>query len=246
MTDVTLPAQPGRRLRGDDASARSTAGSQPQPVEPGIARPRMSNPMPIAFGLFAFALTIYGIRFVDVNATTLSAGPASEALTYAVLAAGIAQVLAGVLGVIRGQAFQGYVMATFGIWLFGLFMLFTQGAAQKAFTPDAVGWYALVLLVPVCIMAVPEFVERNVPVAIAFVAIIVLLLLLGLGYHDLYGDLTSAVATKRPPAVSGVVDMLKISAYCAFVAAAAIWYVMARDLYRIMGIVGTVPPYVAR
>ncbi len=54
------------------------------------------------------------------------------------------------------------------------------------------------------------------------------------------------MATKRLPAVFGVVSMLKVSAWCAWVAAAAIWYVMARDLYRIMGIAGTVPAYQAQ
>jgi succinate-acetate transporter protein len=243
MTDVALPAHE-RQWESPTTGATGAGGGTH--ADPTLTRPRMSNPMPMAFGLFAFALTIYGVRFVDVSATTLSAGPASEALIYAVLAAAIAQILAGVLGVIRGQAFQGYVMATFGIWLFGLYMLFTHGASQKDFTPDAVGWYALVLLVPVAIMAVPEFIQRNVPVAVAFVAIIVLLALLGLGYHDLNGDLTSAAAAKRAPDVSGVVSMLKVSAWCAWVAAAAIWFVMARDLYRIMGITGTVPAYQAQ
>jgi succinate-acetate transporter protein len=243
VTDMMLRADERQRSSPAAGSAGDRGGVQPDAI---LTRPRMSNPMPIAFGLFAFALTIYGVRFVDVSATTLRAGPASEALIAAALAAAIAQIVAGVLGVIRGQAFQGYVMATFGIWLLGLYMLFTHGAGQKDFTPDAVGWYALVLLVPVAIMAVPEFVQRNVPVSIAFVAIIGLLALLGLGYHDLNGDLTTAVAAKRPPAVSGVVSMLKVSAWCAWVAAAAIWYVMARDLYRIMGIAGSVPAYQAQ
>jgi hypothetical protein len=243
MTDVVMPAH--ERQWSSPAMGTTEAGGGADP-HAALTRPRMSNPMPIAFGLFAFALTIYGVRFVNVSAATLSAGPASEALIYSVLAAAIAQVLAGILGVIRGQAAQGYVMSTFGIWLFGLYMLFTHGASQKDFTPDAVGWYALVLLVPVAIMAVPEFVHRNIPVATAFLAIIVLLALLGLGFHDLNGDLTRAVAAKRPPDVSGVVNMLKVSAWCAWVAAAAIWYVMARDVYRITGIAGTVPAYEAR
>jgi hypothetical protein len=159
------------------------------PLEPQLEPPRMSNPMPIAFALFAFALSIFGVRFVDVSAATLNAGPASEALIYALLVAAIAETIAGVLGVIRGQAFQGYVTATFGIWLIGLYLLLTTGVSQKAFTPDAVAWYVLVLLVPVCILAVPEFVHRHIPVAIAFAGLIVMLLLLGLAFHDLNGAL---------------------------------------------------------
>jgi succinate-acetate transporter protein len=212
-----------------------------------IARPRMSNPMPVAFGLFAFALCMYAVRFIDVGPTTIVANSKSDAFVYALLVAGIAETVCGVLAIIRGQAYQGSVASTFGIWLIGFFLLLTVGVKDKAFTPDAVGWYALILIVPVAIFAVPEFVHRNVPLMIAFTTIIVLLLLLGLGFHDLNNDLVNAAVTKRPPSLSGVADMLKISAWMGLIAAAAIWYLMARDLYRITGIFGmSPPPYQAR
>lgn len=212
-----------------------------------IPKPRMSNPMPVAFGLFGFALFIYGARFAGINPTTIASNSKSDAFVYALLVGGLAETLCGVLGIIRGQAYQGYVTSTFGIWLIGFFLLLTAGAKDKTFTPDAIGWYALVLIVPVVIFAIPEFVRRDVPFMIAFTTITILLLLLGLGFHDLNHDLVNAAATKTPPDLSGVADMLKWSAYMAFIAAIAIWYVMARDLYRIMGLFDMEPPpYKAR
>lgn len=213
--------------------------------EPLIPRPRMSNPMPVAFALLAFALAIYGVRYVNVNPATLNAGPTSEAVIYAFLVAAIALITAGVLALIRGQAFDGYLATMFGVGLLGLYLLLTRGAVQKDFTPDAVGWYALVLLVPVVIMAVPQAVKRNVPQTTVIAAIAVVLLFLGLAYHHLNGELTDALLARKPPDVSGVITMLKVSAYAAFVAAAALWYLLARDVYRASGILGTVPPYQA-
>ena len=202
--------------------------------------------MPVAFALFAFALAIYGIRYVNVDASTVSASGTSAALVYAILVSGIAELVAGVLGLIRGQAFLGYVTSVFGIWLLGLYCLFTAGAARKDFTPDAVGWYVLVLLVPVIILAVPDVRERNYPAVIAYVAITGLLVTLGSGFLQLNHALDAAVAHKALPQLGSTVNLLKTSAYFAFTAAAAVWYIMARDVYRITGVSRTPHPYNAR
>jgi len=138
----------------------------------------MADPTPVAFALFAFALAVYGVRFVNVSAFTVAAAPTTIALDYAILVAAIAETLVGVLAVIRGLAYRGYVTTIFGIWLLGFYLLITSGAANKAFTPDALAWYVLVLVVPVALLAVPSIVHRNIPFIIAFVAILVLLLLL--------------------------------------------------------------------
>ena len=50
------------------------------------------------------------------------------------------------LAVIRGLAYRGYVTTIFGIWLLGFYLLITSGAANEAFTPDALAWYVLVLV----------------------------------------------------------------------------------------------------
>jgi succinate-acetate transporter protein len=196
----------------------------------------MGDPMPVAYGLFAFALAVYGIRFASVSAGTLSAGPTTVALNYAVLIAGIAETLAGILAVIKGNAYPGYVTSVFGIWLIGFYLLITSGAASKEFTPDALAWYVLVLVVPVAIMAVPAVIHREIAFTIAFVALIVLLLLLGLGYHAVQDAVATATATHRPPSLSTAVDLVKASSWFGFIAAVAIWWVFAREVYQATGL----------
>jgi hypothetical protein len=196
----------------------------------------MTDPTPVAFALFAFALAVYFIRYQDVNASTLAAGPITEGLNYAVLVAGIAEVLAGILGIIRGIGYPAYVTTTFGIWLLGFYLLITSGAASKEFTPDAIAWYSLVLIVPVAILAVPAFVHRNIPFTIAFVALLVLLLFLGLGYHSLEDQLNAAAATKSAPDLATAVDQLKVSAWAGLVAAVAIWVVFAQAVFQATGV----------
>jgi succinate-acetate transporter protein len=197
----------------------------------------MADPMPIAFALFAFALAVYFIRFQDVNAGTLAAGSITEALNYALLVAGIAEVLGGVLGMIRGIGYPAYVTTTFGIWLIGFYLLVTSGAANKEFTPDALAWYSLILIVPVAILAVPAFAQRNILFMIAFLALIGLLLFLGLGYHSLYNQIVAATANKTAPNLGTAVDMLKVSAWCGLAAAIAIWAVFAKEVYQITGLI---------
>jgi succinate-acetate transporter protein len=206
----------------------------PDELEP--ARPMMADPMPVSFALFALALAFYGVRFVGVDAATIASGPASEGLKYAVLIAGIGQTLAGVLGIIRGLTYPAYVSTTFGIWLLGFFLLVTSGAATKEFTPDALAWYVLVLVVPVAIMSVPAIAHRNVPFIIAFAGLLGLLLLLGLGYHHVYDTVVAAKHAHTAPDLSSAVRMLKASAWCAFAAAAAIWWVFASEVYRHTGV----------
>jgi hypothetical protein len=196
----------------------------------------MADPMPIAFALFAFALGVYFIRFQGVNAGTLASGPTTEALNYAVLAGGIAETVGGVLGIIRGIGYPAYVTTTFGIWLLGFYLLITSGAASKEFTPDALAWYSLVLIVPVAILAVPAFVHLNIPFMIAFLALLGLLLFLGLGYHSLNDQLVTAAATKSAPHLGTAVDLLKVSAWCGLVAALAIWAVFAQEVYQLTGL----------
>jgi hypothetical protein len=210
----------------------STRANSPVPT----ATSSMADPMPIAFGMFAFALAVYGIRFVSVDAGTVAAGSTTIALNYAVLVAAIAEVLSGVLGIVRGIGYPAYVTSTLGIWLFGFYLLVTSGAANKEFTPDALAWYTLVLIIPVAILAVPSFVHRNYPLAVAFVAILALLLLLGLGYHSVYNAVAHATATKSAPNLSTAVNLLKVSAWFGFLAAIALWYVFAREIYTLTGV----------
>lgn len=213
------------------APPRTATPSKESPA--GIA---MADPMPVAYALFAFALAMYGVRFISVDAGSLVAGPTSVGLNYAVLVGGIAETVIGLFAIVRGISYPAYVTTTFGIWLLGFYLLVTSGAENRAFTPDALAWYVLVLLVPVTIMAVPAILYRNVPFIVAFAALIALLLLAGLGNHSAYHAATVAQSTHAAPDVSTAVDLLKASAWMAFVAAVALWWVFAREVYRATGV----------
>jgi GPR1/FUN34/yaaH family len=221
----------------------------------------MADPTPIAFGLFAFALVVYGVRFVAVNAATIQ-GPTSEALNYAILVAGAAELLGGILALIRGTDYAAWVTSVFGLWLIGFFFLLThvdpaashdtgivtagpggkplpssvtaalQSANVTAWHAESVAWYVLILIIPIVILAVPAFIHRNFPFMLAFLAIVVVLVLLGLGFHDVYQSLTDVTRGKAlVPDLGTAVDLLKVSAYAAFVAAAAVFWVFAREVF---------------
>jgi succinate-acetate transporter protein len=221
-------------LPASDAVAETAAS----PRGRAASAPLMADPMPMAYGLFGFALAAFGLRFMNVEAETLASNSTSIAVTYAVLVAGIAQTVAGVLGIVRGMGYPAYVTSTFGIWLLGFYLLATTGAEDEAFTPNALAWYVLLLLVPVAIMAVPAFVHRNIPFSIAFVAVIAALLFFGLGYHNLYEVATAAAKTKTTPDLSTAVSLVKASGWAAWAAAAAVWFVFAKEVYHLTGVLG--------
>lgn len=220
----------------------STAVAPPSPVATSTsassasAEPTMADPLPVALALFAFALGIYAVRFIPAHISTLQAGSATVGLNYAVLVAGIAETLAGLFGIVRGVAYPSYVTATFGIWLIGFYLLVTQGAESKEFTPNALAWYVLALVVPVAILAVPAIVHRNIPFVIAFIALIVLLLTLGIGYHEVYSQVSAAAAGGHAPSLGGATNLLKVSGWAGLIAALAIWFAMAKEVYAATGV----------
>ena len=175
-----------------------------------------ADPGAIGLSLFGFALFLYGIQFVVYAGAAPGAATSSVATIYAVLVAAAGETLAGILYILRGQGYQASILCGFGLWLFGLYLLLTLGTENKAFAPDAVGWYAIALIVPVAFMAIPSVMHRNLPLVIAFVALIGLLLFLGAGF-------LSANLAAKPP-VPPSVNELRVSGICAFVAAAALWY----------------------
>src|SRR5579859_5998606 len=141
-----------------------------------------ADPGAIGLSLFGFALFLYGVQFVVYANAAPGAATSSAATTYAVLVAAAGEVLAGVLYLLRGQGYQASILCGFGLWLLGLYLLLTLGAESRNFSPDAVGWYAIALIIPVAFMAIPSFQHRNVPFMTAFVALIGVLLFLGIGF----------------------------------------------------------------
>jgi len=177
--------------------------------------------------LFGFALFVYGVQFVVYHGAAPGAATSSVATTYAVLVAAIGEIIAGVMYIIRGQGYQASIFCSFGLWLFGLYLLLTLGEENKSFSPYAVGWYAIALVVPVAFMAIPSFQQRNAPLMLAFAALIGLLLFLGIGF--LTAD--PAATTPVPPSAS----LLRVSGIFAWIAAAPLWYLAARVVLAISG-----------
>jgi hypothetical protein len=175
-----------------------------------------ADPGAIGLSLFGFALFVYGVQFVVYANAAPGAATSSVATIYAVLVAAVGETLAGIFYILRGQGYQASILCGFGLWLLGLYLLLTLGAENKAFAPPAVGWYAIALIVPVAYMSIPSFLHRNVPLIVAFVALIGLLLFLGIGF-------LSANLAAKPP-VPPSVNELRVSGIFAFIAAAALWY----------------------
>lgn len=183
--------------------------------EPSLRSPT-ADPGGIGLSLFGFALFLYGVQFVAYAEAAPGAATSSVATTYAILVAAAGETLAGIFYILRGQGYQASILCGFGLWLLGLYLLLTLGAENKAFAPDAVGWYSIALIIPVAYMSIPSFLHRNVPLIVAFVALIGLLLFLGIGF-------LSANLAARPP-VPPSVNELRVSGAFAFLAAAALWY----------------------
>lgn len=175
-----------------------------------------ADPGAIGLSLFGFALFVYGVQFVVYANAAPGAATSSVATIYAVLVAAVGETLAGIFYILRGQGYQASILCGFGLWLLGLYLLLTLGADNKAFAPPAVGWYAIALIVPVAYMSIPSFLHRNVPLIVAFVALIGLLLFLGIGF------LSADLAAKPPVPPSA--NELRVSGIFAFIAAAALWY----------------------
>jgi hypothetical protein len=184
-----------------------------------------ADPGAIGLSLFGFALFLYGVQFVVYAGAAPGAATSAVATIYALLIAGVGETLAGVLYLLRGQGYQASVLCGFGLWLLGLYLLLTLGAENKAFSPDAVGWYAIALIIPVAFMAFPSVLHRNVAFVVAFVALIGVLLFLGIGF--LSANLTAAPPV--PPSTS----LLRISGICAWIAAVPLWYSAARIVLEV-------------
>ncbi len=196
-----------------------------------------ADPTPVGTALFAFALAVYGVRFVNVNSATIAAGSVTVGLNYAVLVAAIGESICGILAIMRGLSYKGYILSIFGIWLWGFYFLITAGVQSHVFTTNALGWYVLLLDIPAVIMAVPAVVERNIPLVIAFAGLITLQFFLGLGYHEVYNAINTATATKSPPHFSSAVTLLNVSAWAGWVASAALFWLFAVEVYEATGVI---------
>lgn len=88
------------------------------------------------------------------------------------------------------------------------------------------------MLVPVAILAIKPLRDRNIPYAIAFLAVIALLLTLGLGLHDAYSAVTDVTRGKaQTPDLGTAVDLLRATAWAAFVGAIGVLWMFVQHVY---------------
>ncbi|MDT3442177.1 MULTISPECIES: GPR1/FUN34/YaaH family transporter [unclassified Pseudofrankia] len=177
----------------------------------------MSDPAPIGLSLFGFGLLLYAVNFIWVEKSVVG-------LDYALLIGGLALVLAGIISVVGGLAYSGYVMTTFGFWAIGLYFLLTSGIQNRAFAPEAVGWYCLGMLVPVAYLAIPAIKYRMYPFVALFASLFGVLACMGMGQ----------INTDQ--------DLVKTSGWFALFASALVWSVAAYSVLVNTGVLTQAAP----
>jgi succinate-acetate transporter protein len=129
----------------------------------------------------AAALMIFGMALLWVGITEVFVEEAIGALIYGLLIGAVIQSTASILAFIRGANYLGTLLATFGIWLLGFHLLVRN---PDLGTPEARGWYALVLEVPIVLLAVPAIRERAIAIMLAFLFLFFVALFLGLNFLE--------------------------------------------------------------
>lgn len=158
-----------------------------------------------------FGLLLFGFLLVVIGSYNFVGG--EGALVFALFVAGLGELLAGLWEISRGRTHLGNVMATFGIWILGLFLLETLGGELGLATPLSLGIYFLALLGPVVLMYVPVY-ENGLDwsVHLAFVALFLLPLFTGLSF------------------LIGGQILIWLSGISAYVAAFAIWVLAYEEI----------------
>lgn len=145
-----------------------------------MSEERMSRQLgnPGVFGLATFGFALSALSFqILVNSDT------AGATLYAVLVAAIGETIAGMWAIARGNTYVAGILTTFGIWLFGFYMLLTQGEELGVLNPESEGAYVLLLIIPVVYLGIIAFRARLVVFSVAFIALIAMLFFLGFGYY---------------------------------------------------------------
>jgi succinate-acetate transporter protein len=130
-----------------------------------------------------FGLATFGFALAALSFQVLLNPEAAGATLYAILVAAIGETIAGMWAIARGNTYIAGVLTTFGIWLFGFYMLRTQGEELGLVNPASEGAYVLLLNIPVIYLAIPAFRGRMWVLSAAFAALIAMLFFLGFGYY---------------------------------------------------------------
>ena len=141
----------------------------------------LGNPAIFTLLGFGFSVGVLGVQQL------LSHPELIGAAVYAIVVGAIAEFVGGMWCFARGETYLGSIVATFGAWLIGYFMLVTQGTSLKLFYPLSGALFCLLLIPPVIMLTVPAIKMRLVGLVWAFIFLIALLLFLGLANLPLAG-----------------------------------------------------------
>lgn len=165
-----------------------------------------------------FALLLFGYSLAVLGVELLITHNAVGALVFGIFIAGVAESIGGLWEISRGETLIGTTMATFGLWLVGLFLLETMGRLLGLVSPATMGTYFLVLLVPVAILAIPPFKnDLGWEIQGAFVTLFLLVLFAGAEF------------------VVGMAILAQIAGILAWVSAFFIWTIAVEDVLEIGG-----------
>jgi len=161
----------------------------------------LGNPAIFTLLGFGFSVGVLGVQQL------LSYPELIGAAVYAIVVGAIAEFVGGMWCFARGETYMGSIVATFGAWLIGYFLLVTQGASLKLFHPLSGALFCLVLIPPVIMLTLPAIKMRLAGLVWAFIFLIALLLFLGLANLPLAGART----------------FQKIAGVCGIVSAIILW-----------------------
>jgi succinate-acetate transporter protein len=166
---------------------------------------------PNIFGLSAFGFSLFLLGMELVVSKQISG-----AALYGVLFAGVLEFIAGMWMISKGESYLANILAVFGGWLIGLFLLMTQGKSLGVFNPTSFGWYILAIEPPLIMLAIPAFKFRKNILICAFVSLFILVAFLGAGF------------------IAGNQVMEFIAGIFAFISAIFIWWLLWHNIHELM------------
>ncbi|MEX0428406.1 hypothetical protein AB3X52_12315 [Nocardioides sp. DS6] len=195
------------------------------------AATRIGNPMPIALGLLAFQLLIFGVEWWNTDVATIGKSGVAAANEYSLIVAGLAQFVAGIICFFRGEGYRGQIAAMFGLWLLGFFLL----ARDEEAPPMSAAWFLFGLILPLAIIMIPAILSRIWAFVIAFGAIIGMCVTAGFGFRGISLESAKAAAGATPH-LDGYVTLLHVAAVFGWVCVTALAWLMVEDLCREHGV----------
>ena len=195
------------------------------------AATRIGNPMPIALGLLAFQLLIFGVEWWNTDVATIGKSGVAAANEYSLIVAGLAQFTAGVICFFRGEGYRGQIAAMFGLWLVGFFLL----ARDEKAPPLSAAWFLFGLVLPLAVIMIPAILSKVWPFVVAFGSIIVMCFTAGFGFRGINNESAKAAAGGTPH-LDTYVTLLHVASVFAWICVVALVVIMVEDLLRDAGV----------